>query len=94
MLSPPTGSSAASEWRHSMTRRRQGEFGRMPDLSKRHRPRAMPVWMAGVGITGGQVIGVSDEFGLKAEQQVMSVHDLHAAILRLLGLDHTKLTLV
>ena len=52
----------------------------------------MAVWMAGAGIKGGQVIGASDEFGLKAEQQVMSVHDMHATILHLLGLEHTKLT--
>jgi len=73
-----------------------GEFGRMP-LSQRgvgrdHNPGAMAVWMAGAGIKGGQAIGASDEFGLKAEQQVMSVHDLHATILHLLGLEHTKLT--
>jgi hypothetical protein len=46
----------------------------------------------GAGIKGGQVIGATDEFGFKAEQQVMSVHDLHATILHLLGLDHTRLT--
>jgi hypothetical protein len=73
-----------------------GEFGRMPisqrGVGRDHNPGAMAVWMAGAGIKGGQVIGASDEFGLKAEQQVMSVHDLHATILHLLGLDHTKLT--
>ena len=52
----------------------------------------MPVWMAGAGIKGGQAIGASDEFGFKAEQQVTSVHDVHASIPYLLGLDHTKLT--
>jgi hypothetical protein len=73
-----------------------GEFGRMPisqrGIGRDHNPGAMPIWMAGAGIKGGQVIGASDEFGLKAEQQVMSVHDLHATMLHLLGLDHTKLT--
>ena len=48
--------------------------------------------MFGAGIKGGQVIGASDEFGYKAEDQPISYHDLHATILHLLGLDHTKLT--
>ena len=48
--------------------------------------------MAGAKIKGGQIIGASDEFGYKAEQQPISVHDLHATILHLLGMDHTKLT--
>jgi ssRNA-specific RNase YbeY (16S rRNA maturation enzyme) len=52
----------------------------------------MSIWMAGAGINGGQAIGASDEFGYKAEQQVVTVHDLHATILHLLGMDHTKLT--
>ncbi len=73
-----------------------GEFGRMPisqrGLGRDHNPGAMSVWMAGAGIRGGQVIGSSDEFGYKAEEQPVSVHDFHATILHLLGLDHTKLT--
>ncbi len=48
--------------------------------------------MAGAGIKGGQTIGASDEFGWKAEQQVISAHDLHATILYLLGIDHKRLT--
>ena len=52
----------------------------------------MTVWMAGAGIAGGQAIGATDEFGYKAEQQPVSSHDLHATILHLLGIDHTKLT--
>ena len=55
-------------------------------------PGAMSIWMAGAGIRGGQAIGATDEFGYKAEQQVLTVHDLHATILHLLGMDHTKLT--
>ncbi|MFN3323622.1 MAG: DUF1501 domain-containing protein [Bryobacteraceae bacterium] len=74
----------------------QGEFGRMPisqrGVGRDHNPGAMTIWMAGAGIRGGQVIGSSDEFGFKAEEQPVSVHDLHATILHLLGLDHTKLT--
>lgn len=74
----------------------QGEFGRMPisqrGVGRDHNPGAMSIWMAGARIKGGQVIGSTDEFGYKAEEQPISVHDLHATILHLLGLDHTRLT--
>jgi hypothetical protein len=74
----------------------QGEFGRMPisqrGVGRDHNPGAMTIWMAGARIKGGQVIGASDEFGYKAEQQPVSVHDLHATVLHLLGMDHTRLT--
>jgi hypothetical protein len=74
----------------------QSEFGRMPisqrGLGRDHNPGAMSIWMAGAQIKGGQAIGATDEFGYKAEQQIVTVHDLHATILHLLGLDHTKLT--
>jgi Protein of unknown function (DUF1501) len=73
-----------------------GEFGRMPisqkGVGRDHNPGAMTIWMAGAKIKGGQIIGASDEFGYRAEQQAISVHDLHATMLHLLGLDHTKLT--
>src|SRR5262249_4932347 len=73
-----------------------GEFGRMPisqkGVGRDHNPGTMTVWMAGAGIRGGQIIGASDEFGFKAEQQPISVHDLHATMLHLLGIDHTRLT--
>jgi hypothetical protein len=73
-----------------------GEFGRMPisqrGVGRDHNPGAMSMWMAGARIKGGQVIGASDEFGYKAEQQPIGIHDLHATILHLLGMDHTKLT--
>ncbi|MGH9142171.1 MAG: DUF1501 domain-containing protein [Vicinamibacterales bacterium] len=72
------------------------EFGRMPisqrGLGRDHNPGAQTVLMAGAGITGGQVIGSTDEFGLKAMEQPISYHDLHATLLHLLGLDHKKLT--
>jgi hypothetical protein len=72
------------------------EFGRMPisqrGVGRDHNPGAMTVWMAGAGIKGGQVIGSSDEFGYKAEEQPHSVYDVHATILNLLGMDHKKLT--
>jgi hypothetical protein len=48
--------------------------------------------MAGAKIKGGQMIGTSDEFGYKAEQQPIAIHDLHASILHLLGMNHLKLT--
>ena len=73
-----------------------GEFGRMPisqrGVGRDHNPGAMSIWMAGAGIKGGQIIGSTDEFGYKAEDQPVSIHDLHATILHLLGMDHTKLT--
>ena len=72
------------------------EFGRMPisqrGVGRDHNPGAQTVLMAGAGIEGGQVIGASDEFGYKAQEQPISYHDLHATMLHLLGLDHTKLT--
>ena len=72
------------------------EFGRMPisqrGVGRDHNPGAQTVLMFGAGIEGGQVIGSSDEFGYKAEDQPISYHDLHATLLHLLGLDHTKLT--
>jgi hypothetical protein len=72
------------------------EFGRMPisqrGLGRDHNPGAQTVLMAGAGIGGGQVIGATDEFGYKAMEQPISYHDLHATMLHLLGLDHTKLT--
>jgi len=72
------------------------EFGRMPisqrGVGRDHNPGTMTVWMAGAGIQGGQVVGSSDEFGYKAQEQPISVHDLHATMLHLLGMDHKKLT--
>ena len=72
------------------------EFGRMPisqrGLGRDHNPGAQTVLMAGAGIKGGQVIGSTDEFGLKAMEQPISYHDLHATLLHLLGVDHTRLT--
>src|SRR6266849_1793975 len=72
------------------------EFGRMPisqrGVGRDHNPGAQTVLMFGAGIQGGQTIGASDEFGYKAQDQPISYHDLHATMLHLLGLDHTKLT--
>jgi len=72
------------------------EFGRMPisqrGVGRDHNPNAFSLWMAGAGIHGGQVIGRSDEFGYKTVEQPVSVHDFHATILHLLGIDHKRLT--
>jgi hypothetical protein len=74
----------------------QAEFGRMPisqyGVGRDHNPKAMTIWMAGAKIKGGQAIGATDEFGYRAAIQPHSVHDLHATILHLLGMDHTRLT--
>jgi Protein of unknown function (DUF1501) len=50
------------------------------------------MWMAGGGITGGKVIGATDELGLRALEQPKHIHDIHATLLSLLGVDHKKLT--
>jgi hypothetical protein len=72
------------------------EFGRTPmsqgGKGRDHNPYGFTMWMAGGGITGGQAYGATDEFGLHAVRDRVSVHDFHATILHLLGLDHEKLT--
>jgi len=72
-----------------------GEFGRTPMSEKGdgrdHNPTGFTVWMAGGGVRGGTVHGSTDELGLHAVENRLHVHDLHATILYLLGLDHTKL---
>lgn len=73
-----------------------GEFGRMPVSEKGdgrdHNPHGFLVWMAGGGVKGGVHYGETDEIGWKAARDRVSVHDLHATILRLLGLEHERLT--
>lgn len=73
-----------------------GEFGRTPMSEKGdgrdHNPTGFSMWMAGGGVKGGQVIGATDELGLYAIEDKMHVHDIHASILGLLGLDNMKLT--
>ncbi|MEQ2006594.1 MAG: DUF1501 domain-containing protein [Limisphaerales bacterium] len=72
-----------------------GEFGRTPMSEKGngrdHNPTGFTMWMAGGGVKGGQVIGSTDEFGLHAVEDRMHVHDLHATILHLLGINHEQL---
>jgi hypothetical protein len=72
------------------------EFGRTPHSQggkgRDHNPYGYTMWLAGGGVKGGQAIGATDEFGLRAVQERISVNDFHATILHLLGLDHEKLT--
>ena len=78
-----------------------GEFGRTPMnegrnnskfLGRDHHPRAFTVWMAGGGIKAGAIVGATDELGYNPVEEPVDVHDLHATILHLLGLEHAKLT--
>ena len=73
-----------------------GEFGRTPMTEgtngRDHNPHGFTMWMAGGGIKGGQVIGSTDAVGLRAEHDKTHVHDIHATILHLLGMNHHKLT--
>jgi hypothetical protein len=79
-----------------------GEFGRTPTvelggdgkakLGRDHNHYGFSVWMAGGGVKGGTVYGATDDFGFRAEQDPVSVHDLHATILHLLGFNHERLT--
>jgi hypothetical protein len=73
-----------------------GEFGRTPisesGNGRDHNPYGYTVWMAGGGVKPGFAYGSTDEFGYHAEQDRMHLHDLHATILALCGLDHLKLT--
>ena len=73
-----------------------GEFGRMPmsegSDGRDHNPHGFSMWFAGAGIKGGQVIGATDAVGLRAVEERTHAHDIHATILHLLGMDHTRLT--
>jgi hypothetical protein len=81
-----------------------GEFGRTPVVElpsfgsnagtagRDHNSYGFSVWLAGGGVKGGTVYGATDEFGFRAEQDRVHVHDLHATLLQLLGFDHEKFT--
>ena len=82
-----------------------GEFGRTPTVElptpganagkingRDHNHHGFSMWLAGGGVRGGYVHGATDEFGFKATENPVHVHDLHATLLQLLGFDHTKLT--
>ena len=73
-----------------------GEFGRSPWMQggdgRDHNPYGYTMWMAGGGVKPGFIYGATDEFGYHAVQNRMHIHDLHATILHLMGLDHERLT--
>jgi len=73
-----------------------GEFGRTPvsenGNGRDHNPHGFMMWLAGGGVKGGMTYGESDDFGFKATQNRMHIHDLHATLLHLLGIDHERLT--
>jgi hypothetical protein len=82
-----------------------GEFGRTPTVElptpganagkingRDHNHHGFTMWLAGGGVRGGYVHGATDEFGFKAVENRVHVHDLHATLLQLLGFDHTRLT--
>ena len=73
-----------------------GEFGRTPVMQGKegrdHHPYGFSAWFAGGGVRGGKIIGATDDLGFRAVEDRVHVHDLHATILALLGLDHLKLT--
>ncbi len=73
-----------------------GEFGRTPfaqgSNGRDHNPFGFSLWLAGGGIKGGTVFGATDEYGYKAIENKLQIHDLHATMLHLLGIDHLQLT--
>jgi uncharacterized protein (DUF1501 family) len=79
-----------------------GEFGRTPTvelggdgkakLGRDHNHYGFSVWLAGGGVKGGTAYGATDDFGFKAVEKPTSVHDLHATLLHLMGIDHQRLT--
>jgi hypothetical protein len=72
------------------------EFGRSAtaeaDYGRSHYPNAFSSWLAGGGVKGGMAYGKTDDYGMKVVENECHIHDFHATILHLLGLDHTKLT--
>jgi len=78
-----------------------GEFGRTnycqgkmtkTNFGRDHHPRCFTTWMAGGGVNAGYSHGVTDEYGYNLEQDGVHVHDFHATLMHLLGIDHERLT--
>lgn len=73
-----------------------GEFGRTPfaqgEDGRDHNPSAFSMWMAGGGVKGGTIFGATDDYGYKVIENKVTIHDLHATILHLMGVDHEQLT--
>jgi hypothetical protein len=74
----------------------KGEFGRTPFAQGKdgrdHNPQGFSLWMAGGGVKGGTITGATDDFGYRVVEKKYMIHDLHATMLHLLGIDHTRLT--
>ncbi|MCA9039282.1 MAG: DUF1501 domain-containing protein [Planctomycetaceae bacterium] len=74
-----------------------GEFGRTPmaqgDDGRDHNPFGFTIWMAGGGVKGGTIYGATDEYGYYAIENKLQIHDMHATMLHLLGINHTRLTM-
>ena len=73
-----------------------GEFGRTPFAQgtdgRDHNQFGFSIWLAGGGVKGGTVYGATDDFGYKVVQDKVEIHDLHATMLHLFGIDHERLT--
>jgi len=73
-----------------------GEFGRTPTAQGKdgrdHNPHGFTMWMAGGGVKGGMAHGATDDYGYFAQEDKMHIHDVHATILHLMGLNHEQLT--
>jgi hypothetical protein len=73
-----------------------GEFGRTPFAQGKdgrdHNPFGFSIWLAGGGVRGGTIYGKTDDYGYKVIENRVTIHDLHATMLHLLGIDHTRLT--
>jgi hypothetical protein len=73
-----------------------GEFGRTPFAQgtngRDHNPSAFSMWMAGAGIKGGTIFGKTDDYGYRVVENPVTIHDLHATMMHLLGIDHKRLT--
>jgi uncharacterized protein (DUF1501 family) len=73
-----------------------GEFGRTPTAQgtdgRDHNPEGFSMWLAGGGVKAGTKYGATDEYGYYALHDKLHIHDLHATLLHLLGLDHERLT--
>ena len=73
-----------------------GEFGRTPFAQGKdgrdHNPQGFSLWMAGGGVKGGTLVGATDDYGYRVVEKKLMIHDLHATMLHLLGIDHERLT--
>jgi hypothetical protein len=72
-----------------------GEFGRTPFAQgsdgRDHNPQGFSIWLAGGGVRGGMIYGATDEYGYRAVENIVTIHDLHSTILHLMGFDHERL---